>query len=200
MTPGKFLLGTLFVCYPLIVYLLLDELGPALLGGGLIVMLLARSGGLVALQLARGGAWQRRLPALAWGLAALAVIAVALFILDDTALALKMYPSLINFSLLIAFAYTLYRPPSMIEHIARAARIRPSSRTGPYTRILTMIWCGFFAVNGIITTAIAASGSLGAWTVYNGLISYLAAGALIVGELIFRHFYKRRHGLTAEQA
>ena len=63
-----------------------------------------------------------------------------------------------------------------------------------------MIWCGFFAVNGIIATVIAFSGSLGAWTVYNGLVSYGAMSLLIVGELVFRHFYKRRRGLTTDGA
>lgn len=188
MNVGKLLLGIVFVCYPLIIYLLLDEIGPALLGGGLVVMLLVRA-----------SAWQRQVPALARGLpifAVAAVAAVAVFILDDSALALKMYPSLVNLGLLTAFTYTLFRPPSMIERIARAARFEPSAGIGPYTRVVTIIWCGFFAVNGIIATVIAFSGSLGAWTVYNGLISYGAMGLLIVGELVFRHFYKRRRGLT----
>jgi len=189
MTIGKLLLGLVFVCYPLIIYALLDEIGPALLGAGLVAMLLVR-----------GGAWRRQWPALVWGLPLLAVAAVAVFILDDSALALKMYPSLINLGLLIAFGCTLFRPPSMIERIGRATGIQPSPRTKPYTRILTMIWCGFFAVNAIIATVIAFFGSLGAWTVYNGLISYGAVGVLIVGELVFRRFYKRRHGLTTDRA
>ncbi len=57
----------------------------------------------------------------------------------------------------------------------------------------------FFTVNGIIATLIAFSGSLTAWTIYNGLISYIIMGTLIIGELIFRYFYKRHHGLLADQ-
>ena len=32
------------------------------------------------------------------------------------------------------------------------------------------------------------------WAVYNGFVSYLLVGILIAGEVVFRHFYKRRLG------
>jgi uncharacterized membrane protein len=188
MTVGRFLIGIVLVCYPLIVYLMLDDVGPALLGIILVLLLLIR-----------GGIWIRHKPALAWGSLALAVIAVGLLLIGDTAIVLKLYPVLINLGLLATFAYTLFHPPSMIERIARTMRAPLSTKAEPYTRIVTMIWCGFFIVNGIIATLVAISGSLSAWTLYNGFIAYIIVGVLILGEFIFRHFYKRHHGLHADQ-
>jgi len=188
VTVGRLLLGVVLVCYPLIVYLMLDKIGPALLGIILILLMLVRS-----------GFWSRRSPTLAWSSLALAAIAIGLLLIDDTALVLKLYPALVNLGLLVAFAYTLVYPPSMIERIVRAMRRPLSVKTGPYTRIVTMVWCGFFTVNGIVATLIALSGSLTFWTIYNGLVSYIIMGMLIIGELIFRYFYKRHHGLLVDQ-
>ncbi len=191
MTVSRLLLGVVLACYPLIIYLTLDKLGPVLLGIFLILLLIVR-----------GSIWGRHSPVLVWSSLALtlAVIAVSLLLIDDTALVLKLYPTLINLGLLIAFAYTLVNPPSMIERMVRAMNRPLSTKTGPYTRIVTMIWCGFFTVNGIIATLIAFSGSLTTWTIYNGLIAYIIMGTLIIGELIFRYFYKRQHGLLADQS
>lgn len=188
MTPGRLLLGILLVCYPLIVYLTIYKLGPVPLGFIMILLLLLR-----------GRIWFQNKPTAAWGSFALAAIAGSFLLGDDAAIVLKLYPVLINFGLLVAFMYTLFNPPSMIERIVRALRMPMSAKAGPYTRVVTMVWCGFFIVNGSIASLIAVSGSLGAWTIYNGLIAYIVMGVIIVGELIFRYFYKRRHGLIAER-
>ncbi len=189
MTPGKFLTGGVFICYPLIVYLMLDQVGPALLGVFLVLLLLVRS-----------GFWIRHAPALAWGSLALGAVAVGSLLFGDTVVILKLYPTLISFGLLVSFAATLFYPPSMIERFAHAMGHPKHHKTRSYTRVVTMIWCGFFAVNGIIATLIAISGSLKAWTLYNGFISYVIMGLIIVVELIFRYFYKRHHGLLANQS
>ncbi len=188
MTVSKLLLGAVLFSYPLIVYLMLDKVGPALLGIVLIVLLIVR-----------GGIWYRHAPALAWGSLALAAIVVALLLIDDTAVVLKLYPTLINFGLLAACTYTLFFPPSMIERSMRAAGVPLNAKAGPYMRVVTMVWCGFFAVNGTIAAIIAISGSLRAWTLYNGFIAYVMMGALFAGEYTFRHFYKRRHAMSAGQ-
>ena len=186
MTAGKILLGIILAGYPLVVYLLLDEIGPAMLGIILVVIMLVRS---VILH--------RHAPALTRGLLVLAAISVGLLLIDDTAIVLKLYPTAMNFGLFAAFTYTLLYPPSMIERFVRAMKLPIHAKTTSYTRVVTIIWCGFFAINGIIATLIALSGSLGAWTIYNGLISYAIVGTIIVVELIFRYFYKRHHGLLA---
>ncbi len=185
---GKILLGIVLAGYPLIIYLLLDEIGPAMLGIILIAILILRS-----------VIMSRLTPTLALGLLGLASISTGLLFFGDAMLVLKLYPTAINLGLFMTFAYTLFYPPSMIERFVRAMKMPVHEKTVSYTRIVTMIWCCFFVINGAVATLVTLSGSLGAWTVYNGLISYAIMSTLIVAELIFRYFYKRRHGLLAHQ-
>ena len=152
-------------------------MAPAVLGCALILMLLVRS------RIFRVHQTKILLLALT-----LAIIAAIVFLVDESALILKLYPAIMNFSLLGVFFYTLIHPPSMIERIARKMPIKVSSRVGPYTRVVTMVWCGFFLLNGMIATLVAIGGSLEVWTVYNGLVSYAIMGLLIVVELIVRAY------------
>ena len=41
------------------------------------------------------------------------------------------------------------------------------------------------------------SDDLALWTLYNGLIAYILMGLLMTGELIVRHFAKKRNGLQS---
>ena len=177
------------LCYPFIVYLTIDRIGPGALGIILVAMLLAR-----------GALLNRRAPGLIWGALAFAAILAGLLLLDDTGIVLKLYPTLVNLGLLCACTYTLIYPPSMIERIVRATGAELSIKAPAYTRIVTMIWCGFFALNGLTSALTAFFGSLGIWALYNGAIAYALAGALIVGEMIFRYIYKRHHGLLPNQS
>lgn len=190
---GKILFAMVLAGYPLIVYLLLDQVGPAILGILLIAILALRS--VIMGQLTSTLTWRL----LVWALLALAAISAGLLLIADATLVLKLYPAAMNFGLLISFAYTLFHPPSMIERFVRAMKLPIHAKTTSYTRAVTMMWCGFFAVNGTVATLIAISGSLATWTVYNGLISYVLMSTLIVAELTFRYFYKRHHGLLAHQ-
>jgi uncharacterized membrane protein len=185
---GKLLLGIVMACYPFIVYLTIDRVGPGALGILLIAMLLVR-----------GALMNRRAPGMVWGALLLAAIVASLMVIDDTGIVLKLYPTFINLSLLIVCTYTLIYPPSMIERLIRASGMKPSIKAPTYTRIVTMIWCGFFVLNGLASALTAFSGSLSIWALYNGAIAYALAGTLIVGEMIFRYFYKRHHGLLANQ-
>jgi uncharacterized membrane protein len=184
-TAGRLLMGSIVLVYPIIIYLLLDELGPAVLGLFLLALLALRAKVLI-----------RRLPLISILIAAVGGIFLLFILRGDGALALKFYPTLMNLFLLAAFAYTLWNPPSMIERIARSAGFSISIRTGPYTRIVTMLWCFFFAANALVTAVISISGSMKTWAMYNGVISYGLVAAFLVGEYIFRYFYKRRHGIT----
>jgi len=97
--------------------------------------------------------------------------------------------------LLAAFTYTLGHPPSMIEVFARVSNPDLPQDAIGYTRKVTMVWCGFFLINGLIALWTALLADIETWTLYNGLISYCAIGALVAGEVIFRRFLmkKRAH-------
>ncbi|RZJ26488.1 MAG: hypothetical protein EON85_12305, partial [Brevundimonas sp.] len=137
-------------------------LGPGWVVAGLLAFLLLRSVTDRA----------RRTPGgLTWGLlfAAVALVGVALF---DQELSVRLYPAFMNAAMFLAFAQTLWRGPSMIERFARMTDpdLPPSGVV--YTRVVTMIWTGFFVVNGVVAvwTAIWADWKL--WTLYNAGIAY----------------------------
>lgn len=106
--------------------------------------------------------------------------------LTNSSLGLKFYPVLVNLCFLVFFAWTLRVPPSMIERLARLQDPHLPERAVPYTRQVTWVWCGFFAVNGTLAllTAVYASDAL--WAAYNGFIAYLAMGLLFIGEWLVR--------------
>ena len=182
---GKFLLAGAIALYPVAVYFLFDTVGPTALGLVLITMLLLR------LKPAA-----RLLPGLAYFAVAAVAIVALIALVGDSALALKSYPTIISLVMLAVFGYTLFRPPSMVERFARAAGSKFSAHTVAYTRAVTAMWCIFFAVNAAVSATISVTGSLRAWTLYNGLIAYGIVGALFVGELLFRRAYKRRMRLS----
>jgi uncharacterized membrane protein len=55
-----------------------------------------------------------------------------------------------------------------------------------YTRKVNIVWCVFFALNGIIALLTAVWASLEIWMLYNGFISYLLMGILFSGEYLIR--------------
>ena len=129
------------------------------------------------------------LASILYPLAAYAGIA-QLGLAGGAALALKLYPALVNLWLLAVFAYSLAKPPTAIERLARLAEPRLDTAGVRYTRWVTCVWCVFFLVNGGIALATVAM-SDEAWLVYNGCIAYLAMGALFAGELAFRRHYRK---------
>lgn len=177
LAAGTFVL---LAAYPFIVYLLMDR-------GELRVAGLALLGVLVIRWLAPGGARQQTVAALATGVAFAAAIA-----LTNSETLARLYPVAVSATLLAAFGATLLRPPSMIERIARATGPALDERGVRYTRVVTVIWCGFFVANGAVALATALVGSRATWALYNGLVSYLLAGALLVGERVVREFWRRR--------
>lgn len=112
-------------------------------------------------------------------------VLVLWILLSNSALGLKLYPVLMNLSLLLLFAWSLRHPPSMIERMARLRQPDLPAQARSYTRRVTQLWCGFFLVNGSIALAtVWASDEL--WVLYNGLIAYVLMGLLLGGEWLVR--------------
>lgn len=116
------------------------------------------------------------------------------------------YPVLISTTMLMTFAYSLLKGPSVIESFALLEEKRKAKDneqvTLPlhvvnYTRNVTKVWCAFFSINIVISMYTILSDDLALWTLYNGLIAYIFMGLLMAGELIVRHFAKKRHGLQS---
>jgi uncharacterized membrane protein len=103
-----------------------------------------------------------------------------------------MYPTLVNASLMVAFAATLWRPPSLVERLGRAWGMKVDPRGAAYRKWVTAVWSLFFLLNGVIAAVLALRGDLATWAFYTGVLGYLMAGLLMAMELVVRHFYKAR--------
>lgn len=114
-------------------------------------------------------------------------------ILTNQEIIIKLYPVLINLSLYLLFFYSLFRPRSMIENLARIRTPNLSQAAINYTRKLTKIWCIFFIINGGIALWTAFCTPVKIWAFYNGFLSYIFIGILFVSEFIYRQYARRKN-------
>ena len=172
------------LAYPVVVYLALGHVSPRW-----IALLL------VALALAR--AWVTR-ESFWLAAAGLALVLAGASFMGGLWGPLKLYPALVNLVMLGLFASSLWRGPSVVERLARLREPDLPPAAIAYTRRVTQVWCAFFVVNGLVAVATALWASTAAWTLYNGLLSYVAMGALMGGEWLVRRRVRAR--IAAAQA
>ncbi|MFL6671939.1 MAG: hypothetical protein ACJ8LG_01465 [Massilia sp.] len=178
--PLTVLTAAFTLLYPLAIWLGHGRVEPRWLA---CLLLLAAATRLPRLGLSRAARWSA-LGALALAGAALAANAM---------LPLKLYPVLVNAGLLAAFGHSLVAPPSMVERLARLREPNLPPAAVAYTRRVTQVWCGFFALNGAIALGTALYASEAVWSLYTGVISYLLMGLLFGGEYLLRMRFKRLH-------
>jgi uncharacterized membrane protein len=174
------LTAALTLLYPLAIWFGHGVVEPRWLAGLLLLTIATR---LPALKLSRVSRW------LALGGLLLAAAAV----LGNAVLPLKLYPVLVNASLLAAFGYSLRHPPSMVERFARMREPDLPPAGVAYTRRVTQVWCGFFVVNGAVCALLALTASERAWSLYTGVLSYVLMGLLFGAEYLMRLRFKRLH-------
>jgi uncharacterized membrane protein len=171
------------IAYPFLVYFGLRVASPAVLAVGLAGIIGVR------LLLDRGGSDAQRRFAPVFIIAAMgALLLVALSPLAG----LESYPILVSLAFAGLFAYSLWRPPTLIERVARMRHPDLPPSALPYLRKVTSVWLGFFIANAAVSAATAMSGNLELWMLYNGFISYILMGALFVAELLVRRRVRRR--------
>jgi uncharacterized membrane protein len=170
------------LAYPVVVYLALGHVSPRWIALLLVALALARA------CVTRESFWL--------GAAALASLLAAASFLGDRWGPLKLYPALVNLVMFGLFAMSLWRGPTVVERLARLRETNFPPAAIAYTRRVTQVWCGFFVVNGLIAVATALWASAAAWALYNGLLSYVAMGALMGGEWLVR---RRVRGRIAAQ-
>jgi len=124
---------------------------------------------------------------------AMAILAVVVLI-TDSRFAAMAYPVVINTGLLAYFWSTLEGGPTAIERLARLEEPDLPPEGVAYTRTLTKVWCGFFLLNGTLAAATAAWGDAKLWALYNGVISYVLIGVLLLGERWLRPMLIVRSG------
>jgi len=174
--------------YPFLVYFGLRVVSPAVLTGGLVVLLGAR------VLFDRGDDARRRLGSVFLIAAAGALILVALSPLAG----LKSYPILVSLALAGLFGYSLWRPPPVVERIARISHPDLPAAALPYLRKVTLVWLAFFIANAALSAATAVSGNMELWMLYNGFVSYILMGTLFLAELVVRRRVRRGHGRVGE--
>lgn len=174
------------IAYPFIIYLALGRLSPREIGLGLAVLLALRVGLLSPhkLMAATKAFW---LPVVA--VAAVVGVTVAW----NHPLGLLLTPVGVNLALLATFGHSLRSERPMVERFARLQVDTLSADERAYCRTVTLVWCGFFLVNGTIALWLAVRGPLAAWALYTGLIGYLAMGVLFTAEYLYRHWRFRRY-------
>jgi len=168
------------LAYPLALWFGQDRVEPRILA--LLLLLVA----LTRLQMLRvNSAWRW------WAGGTFLLLTLAVW--GNAVLPLKLYPVMVNATLLGVFAYSLIVPPSMVERLARMREPELSIPAIGYTRRVTQVWCLFFALNGAIALITTLWASVAVWTIYNGLIAYLLMGLLFVAEYCVRWRFKRVH-------
>ena len=176
------LLVVVGLAYPLLVYYGLKVVSYQTVGIGLLALLIFRAA------VGRRGGLDRREQLVLGG----SIIAVAVLFLIEPQIAVKAYPLIVNLILALVFGYSLLVPPTAIERIALIAEPNLDDDGRRYTRKVTWVWLVFFLANGSVAGMLALYGSLEMWTLYNGLIAYLLIGSLFGGELLVRHFVRKR--------
>ncbi len=176
------LFTSLSILYPLIAVTLLRTFGAPAAFALVMVLLVGRLAVPVL----------RRVP-LALTLALVPVlVAMAAVGLYDVALSVRLYPVFMNAVLLVTFAISLLRGPTMVERFARAMEPDLPEAGVRYTRTVTQVWVAFFALNGAIALWTVLLPGWNAWLIYNGCIAYIAAGMLFAGEYLVRISVRRR--------
>ena len=172
----------LTLVYPLAIWLAEGQVEPRLLAG---VLLLAGLSRLAVVQFSQAARW--------WAGGTMLLVFIAVW--ANMMLPLKLYPFIVNATLLGVFVFSLIVPPTAIERIARMRDPQLPEQAISYTRRVTQVWCVFFTVNGAIAlyTALYASSAL--WSLYNGFLAYIFIGLLFAGEYcVRRRVMVRQHG------
>lgn len=169
--------------YPFAVYVGLTYWGIAIIAPFMLILFTLR------LTLTQG-----KLRELVWLFKAVALIggllALASWSLKQTQW-LLYYPVIVNLALLLLFSYSLFKPPTIVERLARLSEPDLPPQAIIYTRRVTQVWSLFFIINGSIALYSCLSGDIKLWTLYNGAISYLLIGILMSVEWLIRKTIQR---------
>jgi uncharacterized membrane protein len=119
------------------------------------------------------------------------VLLVLAAIFNDQRFILSL-PVLINLVLLWGFAGSLRTPVPIVERFARLHVADLSAEEIVYCRRVTIVWSGFFVLNGSVAAGTALFAPFSYWALYNGLIAYILIGILSATEYILRKYLFRR--------
>jgi uncharacterized membrane protein len=189
---SKIALTAIVIAYPIIVYFGLDHFESRTLAIFLIGLAVAR---LILMKRVEG--WTEKMPQAKFMIAALLIVC-GVVIFSNSPDFLRYYPVIVSIIMFIVFFGSLFNPPTIIEQIARLQTPNLSGYWVGYTRKVTIVWCGFFVLNGTLALYTCLSTNIKIWALYNGLVSYLLMGVLFVGEFIIRRYLQRNPPVYVE--
>jgi len=173
----------LTVAYPLLVYIGVQHISPAIFG------FLFLAAGVIRFAIAK----DKSDPLTVAVLVLIGMYSLTLAV-SGNALLLRFYPVVVSFGMAGVFAFSLRREVSLIESFAIAAGKTITPNAKHYTRQLTAIWAVLLVVNGCVALYLSLFASLAAWALYCGLLSYCVMGLFFLGEWLYRQHYIRRVG------
>lgn len=181
----KILFGLVSVAYPVLVFACLVVFRVPLRIFSLFVVFL----GLLYLIFATGGDKKRN--AKLFVSAGLLLFAGLFCLFTGRSLFIKLYPVLMNGIFLFTFAVTLFTPPNICFRLAclsdkKLKNSFISKRVESYCGKVTLVWCAFFVLNGILAAFTVFFGSDRLWSIYNGGVSYVLMGILFSVEFLVR--------------
>src|SRR2546428_12023582 len=165
--------------YPVLIYAGLTLVRPRTLAIILAVLLLVHG----------VGTWPQRGLAQVSRLVLLPVVVVLLLAgLFNQGQFFLLVPVLINAVLLIAFGRTLLWGPPMVETFARVRGRELPDEEVVYCRVVTGLWCLFFAFNGGVTLWLALGATLARGPLYTGGGPYMLLRTLLAAEMVYRYW------------
>ncbi|KMV29745.1 COG4648 family protein [Photobacterium swingsii] len=170
------------LAYPLAVYYGLSQWGLGVVAGLLAFLFLLRI-------IAGNQTRLRELKYVAWLSGATGIVLTLLGTVFQQEGWFTFYPVVVNTLMFGLFSMSLWQKETLVERLARLQEPNLPASGVRYTRKVTKVWCAFFVINGSIALYTCFQ-PLAVWTLYNGLISYLAAGTLFIVEFIVRFFVR----------
>lgn len=175
----KIILVIVTLTYPFIVYFGLTHFDPTIIMCFIITLLIVRA-------LTEKQHNTRKV----MFVMAIGVLVVAYFWGNQQGL--KLYPVIVNTAMLMLFTSSLCTKQSIIERMARIKEPNLPESGVRYTKKVTIIWCVFFTLNGLIALFTALWASNEVWLFYNGFLAYVLIGVLVVTEWIVRYKFKQK--------
>jgi len=128
-----------------------------------------------------------------WLIPLIALLFFLIVLLKDSPQFFMLTPVLINLGLLTVFGGSLFTSQPLVERFARMQTQDLTTEELLYCRRINWLWCIFFLINGSIAGYLAWINDLALWTLYNGMIGYLAIGIFFGLELLYRHWRFRHY-------
>ena len=184
--PGlKLVLTLVLALFPLVVYMGYQHWGLSKLIWVLIAILIVR-----LLLTANSKPWVN------YGLIVVLLLVGGWLMMTDNADLLFYYPVLMNWTMALLFLASLFREKTLVETMAAMVVKKIPAYAANYMRQLTKLWGLVLIINGGVAAYTACCLSVTTWAFYNGFLSYVLMLLLMVAEMIFRRFYRRRYAMS----